>query len=116
MRVAAGIGRSAGGVGEGVFHPVVTLADRRTGHGGAGQRVRGRRVGRRRGLVVPGLCRGRGGVGRVTAGSLIGTKVGGSRAPDAEVHAIVAVSVPAGVHVGGVPVLLAHRAVISIIM
>lgn len=66
--------------------------------------------------AAAGLCRGRGAVGRVGAGSLAGTKVGGSGAPDAEVHAIVAVSVPAGVHAGGVPVLLAHRAVISIIM
>lgn len=116
VRAAAGIGRSAAGVAQGVFHPVVTLADGRSGHGGAGQGIGGRRVGSGRGLAVPGLCRGRGAVGRVGAGSLAGTKVGGSGAPDAEVHAIVAVSVPAGVHAGGVPVLLAHRAVISIIM
>lgn len=124
---AAGSGRSAGRVGRGVFRAAVmsVAADRRGGHGGgAGQRVRRWRVGRRRGrrpVGVPGLGGGGGAVGGVVAASPLcgppGSKVAGSRAADAEVHAIVAVAaVPAGMHAGGFPELVAHGARISIIM
>lgn len=67
-------------------------------------------------LAVPGLGGRRAGAGRVAAGALPGAKVAGARAADAEIHAIVAVAVPAGVHARRVPELLAHGTMISIIM
>lgn len=113
---AAGVGRGAAGVAQGVFPAVVAVAAGRGGHGGAGQRVGRRRVRGRGRLAVPGLGGRRAGARRVAAGALPGAKVAGARAADAEIHAIVAVAVPAGVHARRVPELLAHGTMISIIM
>lgn len=128
---AARRGRSAGGrVYGGGFSPTVVsvAADRRGGHGGARQRLRRRRVSGRRPVGVPGVGGGGAGVGvgagaggiTAAASPLCGPpwrKVAGSRAGDAEVHTIVAVAaVPAGMHAGRFPELLAHGTRISIIM
>lgn len=67
-------------------------------------------------LAVPGLGGRRTGPSRVAAGALAGAKVAGTRTADAEIHAIVAVAVPAGVHARRVPELFAHGTMISIIM
>lgn len=103
------------------------LADRRRAardRGGARERVRWRREGRRLGgapgLGVPGrLDRGRCCRHRLVRGvalcPLVGHKVPVT-ATDSEVHPVVAITVPAGMHGRGVPVLLVCRAVVSIIM
>lgn len=113
---AAGVSRGAAGVAQGVFPAVVAVAARRGGHCGTGQRIGRRRVRGRGRLAVPGLGGRRVGAGPVAAGALPGAKVARARAADAEIHAIVAVAVPAGVHARRVPELLAHGTMISIIM
>lgn len=103
-------------------------ARRQAGHrgGGARQRLRWRRKGRvlaaARGLAVPDVvhwraCRCRRCVRRgVARRPLAAHKVSAAGPPDRQVHSVVAIAVPAGMHGRGVPVLLVRGIMLSIIM